>query len=98
LNGETEIQLISLWLRTINLPPVSYFVDVYGGLIVQDRIDYPVISLANAVSFLSGEFLGALRPRIIRQGLDTFYNLFEVFCGNFLEFFYCGFFDQDFIF
>jgi hypothetical protein len=89
---------ISLQLRTINLPPVSDFIDVHGDLIIQDRINYPVISLANAVSFLGGEFLGALRPRIIRQGLNAFYNLFEAFLGNVLEFFYCGFFNQDFIF
>jgi hypothetical protein len=57
---------VSLQLRTINLPPVSDFIDVHGGLIIQDRINYPVISLANSVSFLDSEFLGALRTGIIK--------------------------------
>jgi hypothetical protein len=56
----------SLQLRTINLPPVSDFIDMHGGLIIQDRINYPVISLANAVSFLGGEFLGSLRAGMIK--------------------------------
>ncbi len=43
--------------RTVNLPPVSDFIDVHCGLIILDRINYPVVSLANAVSFLGREFV-----------------------------------------
>jgi hypothetical protein len=70
--------------RTVNLPPVSDFIDVRcgliiwdSGLIILDGIHYPAVLLANAVLFLGREFLGALRPRIISQGLDAFDNLCE---------------------
>ncbi len=43
--------------RTVNFPPVSDFIDVHCGLIILDRINYPVVSLANAVSFLGREFV-----------------------------------------
>jgi len=50
---------------------------VHGGLIILDGIDYPVVSLANAISFLRREFLRFLRPGVISQGLDALDNLFE---------------------
>jgi len=98
VTDNTILLEIEFLLSTVNLPPVSDFIDVYGGLIIPDRINYPVISLANTVSFLGREFLGALRPGVIRQGLDAFDDLFEAFPGGILEFFYGRFFNQDFIF
>jgi len=61
---------------------------VHCGLIILDGINYPVISLANAISFMRREFFGALGPRITSQGLDTLDNMFEAFFGNTLKFFY----------
>jgi len=54
-----------LVLRTANLLSVSDFIDVHSGLIIQDRMNYLIISLTNAASFLCAEFLGCLRPGII---------------------------------
>lgn len=84
--------------RTVSLPSVSDFIYVHCGLILLDGINYPVVTLANAIFFLRRKLLGSLRPRIISQGLDTFDDLFEAFLGNTLKFFYGRFFDQDFIF
>ena len=55
---------------------MSNFIHVHCRLIILDGINYPIVSLANAVSFLRREFLGALGPGIISQGLDTFDDLF----------------------
>ena len=54
-----------------NLAAMAHLDDFDDHLAVQHVIENSVVALAQAVTFLRGEFLGAGRARVFAQRLDT---------------------------
>ncbi len=54
-------------------------------LIVLDRVDNPIQSLAQPIPFLAGQFLRPPRPRVLGERIDTLEDFLHIFFGYFGE-------------
>ena len=77
-----EIVTDPLLLLSIDLPPVADLDDLHESSLIVDRVDYAVISLADAVPFLPGKLFIAWRAGAVRQSSGPVDDAAPVFFGE----------------